>query len=71
MLDGLSLNNLEEYQIQMLLAERTNHLNGPVNDLAVVDYTEAILCGILCELITLGKIKWRKEFDYRFRIKEL
>ena len=71
MIDGLGLNRLDEYKVRRLLVERTEHLNGPVNDVAIVDYTEAILCGILCELITRDQLKWRKAFWYRFNIKEM
>jgi hypothetical protein len=71
MLDGLCLNRLEEYKVNRLLVERTLHLNGPVHDITIVDYTEAILCGVLCELITKAELKWRKAFTYRFNIKEI
>ncbi len=71
MLDSLGLNRLEEYKVNRLLTDRTQHLNGPVNDIAIVDYTEAILCGVLCELITKDELKWRKAFTYRFNIKQM
>ncbi len=71
MVSDLDLSEDEKLLVEKKLRKRTRAVEGEVKSENVVDYVEAALKGIICELIINKSIKWRETFFHRFAIKEI